>query len=218
MKIKLKGYGSDNLIVFFSGFSIGPSVFEKLESEKNDILYIYDYESIDEDFDISGYTKNYHNLYLISYSFGVYIAATLEGVRKVNFKRSIAVNGTLKPVSDFFGIPEAIFKGTLDKLDDEHLMKFYKRVFGSHYNEVSEILHFDGNKGKRELAAINVYLKSSRLVENIYDVAIIAEKDKIFPPENQINFWQNEVEKIIIKGEHFPFYSFTDFGEILSVS
>ncbi|MCA1926996.1 MAG: DUF452 family protein [Calditerrivibrio sp.] len=217
MNIELKDFGSKNLIIFFNGFSLNSSIFKRLEDGKQDILYINDYREIPLDLDLFLYIKNYRSINLIAYSFGVFIAASIKNICNIRFDRSIAINGTLRPVDNHFGIPENIFKGTLEGFDDKNLVKFYNRVFDENYNKVEEMLDFDTNKALKELKYINDYFKIGCLVENIFDKAIISSSDRIFPPQNQVSFWQNELEKVIVDGGHFPFFKFNSWGEILSV-
>lgn len=217
MKIELREFGSKELIIFFNGFSLNSSIFKRLEDGDYDILYINDYREIPSDLDLFSYTENYSSISLIAYSLGVFIAASIKNIFNIRIDKSLAINGTLKPVDNYFGIPENIFKGTMEGLNDKGIVKFYNRVFDDNYNKVEEMLDFDTNKAIQELRYINDYLQMGYLVKNIFDKAIISISDRIFPPQNQISFWQNELETIIIEGGHFPFFKFNSWGELLSV-
>ncbi len=209
---------NENLIIFFSGFMMNPEVFDFLSVENHDIFFIHDYRDfgLDESFfeDIESYFK----VNLVSFSLGVTIAAAVMKNLKKEFVDAIAINGTLKPINDFFGIPEKIFHGTLENLSEENLDKFYKRVFGAEYDAVKKNLIYDVDKAKEELSNILSFVQSNSLLENIYCKAFVSEDDKIFPPTNQMSFWQKEVNLIFLQGGHFPFHQFKSWDDILNVN
>ena len=68
---------------------------------------------------------------------------------------AIAINGTESPVDNSTGIPENIFKGTLETLDERNLRKFRMRMSGSHYKNLEGCFNTpDIDKLKSELEFI----------------------------------------------------------------
>ncbi|MGC9062882.1 DUF452 family protein [Calditerrivibrio sp.] len=215
MKIERVKRKKENLIIFFSGFMMNKELFDFLKMNNYDLFFIDDYRDFTIDESFSEDIESYFKVYLISFSLGVIAAADLLKGYKRYFNEAIAINGTLKPIDDFFGIPVNIFNGTLENLSDENLDRFYKRVFEKNYDLVNKYLSYDIEKAKAELISIKNLVDSGILVENIYTKAIISEDDRIFPPSNQISFWQREVKQIFVSGGHFPFYQFESWDDII---
>jgi biotin synthesis protein BioG len=217
MKVEKFTQKNENLIVFFSGFMMDPEIFDFLDRVGHDIFFIYDYRDFDIDNTIFEDVESYFKVDLISFSLGVSIAPHIMKNLSKDFSDSIAINGTLKPIDNYFGIPEKIFQGTLDNLSEENLDRFYKRVFGNNIEKFKKFLSYNVIKAKNELKSIQSFLQVNRLVENIYFKAIISEEDKIFPPSNQMSFWQHEVNVTFIPESHFLFGRFNKWSDILDV-
>ena len=116
--------GNSKLLLVFSGWAASPEVFRQLETEPDTDLWIcYDYRGMDfEGEALSGYRK----IRLVAWSLGVWAASVVFGKKPVS-SRTIAVNGTPCPVHDQWGIPETIFRGTLDNLTEEGMHRFNRR-------------------------------------------------------------------------------------------
>ncbi len=90
----------------------------------HDLLICYDYQDLNLDFDFSAY----RHIRLVAWSMGVWAAErALQGIR---LKSATAVNGTGLPCDDNFGIPDTIFKATLDNLTENTRLKFERRICG----------------------------------------------------------------------------------------
>lgn len=216
MRITHQETCSDRLIIFFNGFSLSEDLYEHLNKNTYDIMFVSDYRYIDTEYRFSGLTKKYTEINLVGYSLGVFVAASLPEIHKIRFNNCVAINGTLQPVDDHFGIPEKIFKGTIHNMNEKNLIKFYQRVFSEDYELLKDKLNVEPLKAKAELLNINEYISQNLLVENIYTKAIISRSDKIFPPTHQLNFWQDAVKTVIISGGHFPFMKFYSWDDLLS--
>lgn len=196
------------IILLFAGWSMDANPFRGLKINGYDLLVIWDYTDIE--FNPADLT-DYDEVIVAAWSFGVPAAASFINSSCIPISATIAINGTQHPVDDTLGIPEAIFKATLDNLSDENLTKFHRRMTGSRDCFNDFMLHHpdrDIDELREELRAIasreNVVIK--------WDTAIISESDRIIPPLNQHNAWEREALEIIqIKGAHLP-----DFQSILS--
>lgn len=215
MKTFFRNNDSDELILLFCGWGMDEKPFQPLNSSA-DILFFYDYSDLEFDFNFSKYKKTT----LITFSYGVFVAAMLKDfLPKCDVK--IAVNGTLKPVDDEFGIPHKIFTLTLENMTELTALKFREKLF----SEKSELSIFNKNlpnrdmqSSKDELAALKTYFSENPDLSFAYDKVIIGENDRIIPTKNQKNFWENNIcHKNIhnMGGGHFLFYKFGSFDEIV---
>lgn len=208
-----------NLIVFFAGWSFDNLPFAGIETNDYDVLFVYDYNDLEVPCDLKNFSQ-YESKTLITWSMGVFAAYEMRELF-IDFDCKIAINGTVTPVDDMFGIPAKMFELTLKHAAKGLEGKFYQNVFStadefSRYlvspvertteNRVSELENlYDLIKNKKE-----------QEYEKFYDFAIVSEVDKIIPSKNQIaSHKKNNVEVITLPYGHFPFYKFTNWDEII---
>ena len=189
MQTYLRNNNSEELIIFFCGWGMDEKPFHPLKSD-SDILFLFDYIEADNslDFDFTKYKKTS----LIAFSYGVFMAGYLKDVLP-SCDLKIAVNGTLKPVDEEFGIPEKIFTLTLENMTELSALKFREKLFA----EKSALSVFNKNlpnrdmkSSKDELAALKNYFLKNKYIDFEYNKAIIAETDRIIPTKNQKNYWK----------------------------
>lgn len=211
----LNKQNNKDLIIFFAGWSFDETPFKFLDCGDCDVVIIYDYNSIElPKIDFS----NYEKVNLLAWSMGVFVAYLLKE-KLPDFIKKIAINGTVKPVDDDFGIPQKPFLLTLRHAKTGLEGKFYQNIFDK--NEEYE--KYTKTPVKRSIANRESELKS--LYEKIkntkidytkfYDKALISANDKIIPTKNQINFWRNNAEIEMLESGHFPYYNFKSWNEIL---
>ena len=184
--------GNGRLILIFGGWSTEPSFYKDLTIEGWDILAVTSYT--DFQFPLS-LLEEYHTVVLFAWSLGVIASYNCIPKEKISF--AIAINGTICPVSDEYGIPEEIFKGTKDYLTERNLIKFRKRMCGPDYEDVKD--RFSQNpdiaKLKKELQFIEDYSKAASTLEGkgtegkYFNRVYISEEDRIFPSSNQLREW-----------------------------
>lgn len=214
MKTYFRDNKSNNLIVFLLGWGFDEKPFEPLESSDSDVLFVYDYSSLELDFDFSKYEKKI----LVAFSYGVFMASVIKD-KLPGFDRKIAISGTLKPIDKEFGIPPKIFDLTLSSVSDESMKKFYSRMFDNNLDDeyFSENLpDRDSESCKIELSKIKKYFEEFSNETYNFDKAIVPTGDKIIPAKNQLNFWKNTNIKEVNAG-HFLFYKFHDFKDIIEL-
>ena len=203
MKYKwLNDKGNSELIVFFNGWGMDESIVKHLNPRNNDILMFYDYNSLITDFDFNMLDK-YSQKYLISWSMGVMIATLFD----IKYDKKIAINGTLKPISNDYGIPERIYELTLKGLSEEGVKKFLNNMFFEPHTEPEVKRSFENQKG--ELEALKTYKSNYNFK---YDKVIISKHDKIIPAKNQQAFWGISPN---IESGHAPFGLFESWEELL---
>ena len=145
---------------------------------------------------------NYVEVVVLAWSLGVHAAELALRETTLPLTLTIAVNGTPSPISDTEGIPESIFRLTAERLTEQSLVKFRRRMGAS-----------DMPRGSRTIEALRRELLNfpSEKVEFRWDRAVISTDDKIFPPENQRRAWTGRAEITEIEGSHTPdFHSIID--------
>lgn len=195
----LRRDNSTRLIAVFLGWAMDHRPFAGLYRPGYDLVLVWDYS--DPVLDCAQWLE-YEEIVVVGWSMGVYFSTLLpeEVERKVT--RRIAVNGTLTPMHDSTGIPEAIFMGTLRGLNERNLEKFYFRVCGSRevYNA------FMANRPGRDLEQLRAELASMASLPEArakFDLALVSDSDAIFPPENQRRAWHT-VHIETLPGAHLP--------------
>ncbi len=209
------------LIVFFAGWSFDYNSFRCIKSEDYDVLMIYDYNDLtvpQELKNLSGYSEKH----LVAWSMGVYVAYKLKALFQ-EFDSRIAVNGTVTPIDDNYGIPDKIFGLTLKHARKGLEGKFYQNVF----NNEDEYETFNIMPIKRSIDnRVSELENLQRLIKNdkdtgyvkFYDWAAVGCNDKIIPPVNQVASHEKNgvpVYQILDVG-HFPFFSYcVDWNDVL---
>ena len=112
------------VIIFFNGWGMDESVMKHLNYGSYDVLMFYDYNTLDTDFDFKSLEK-YEKKYLIAWSMGVMTASLFD----INYDRKIAINGTLKPIDNNYGIPERIYDLTIRGFNEKGRERFIKSMF-----------------------------------------------------------------------------------------
>ena len=126
-----KKQNRERLIIFFNGWGCDEKPFTQLQFGNYDFLMCNNYlqtnsiplELIDE-------IKAYKEVNLIAWSMGVCIANSLFQCTDIIFNNKVAINGTLLPIDDLNGIPENIYNGTLENLNEQTINKFFLRMCG----------------------------------------------------------------------------------------
>lgn len=216
----LNKQNNKNLIVFFAGWSFDENPFKGFEFDESDVLFVYDYNELTMPEDLAN-IKGYENKTLIAWSMGVFTAYLLKDLF-ADFNHKIAVNGTVTPVDNDFGIPVKMFELTLKHAEKGLEGKFYQNVF---LNE-KEFERYSKNPVQRpidnrvsELENLYDLIKNTNIeYGKFYDFAIVSDFDKIIPPKNQINSHEkNNTPVVTLKSGHFPFYNFSNLKEIINV-
>lgn len=216
---QLNKQNNKNLIVFFAGWSFDEKPFGKLVCGGFDILFIYDYNELNLPKELEN-LQNYEHKYLLAWSMGVFVAYEFRKLFE-DFDYKIAINGTITPVDNEFGIPVKMFELTLKHAAIGLAGKFYQNVFkNSEEFEMYSKSQVQRTIENRVSELENLYniikMKDYKKAESFYDCAIVSDFDKIIPPKNQIASHQKNNELIItLPFGHFPFYNFTSWSEII---
>ncbi len=221
MRIAWQRGSGDDLLVFCNGWGMDETVVAHL-GFAGDVVVLSDFTSLYSDklpADLVSALAAAPRRLLIAWSMGVWVAPQLFACSgPVSFARRVAVNGTLRPVDDEFGIPIRLFRGTLEQFDETTRRGFYRRMCGS--RAVEEM--FAARQPQRSLDSqrqeLDFYWQHRSIrPENCYDTAVIATKDRIVPTANLRRFWQGAdgVQPVEIGGGHFPFSALSRWEQLL---
>jgi biotin synthesis protein BioG len=208
----------NRLILFFCGWANDPHPFLKLKDDACDVLMFYDYRNFETDLDIKAIVAGYEETHVLAWSIGVFVANTL--LQNIPLISATAVNGTLKAIDDHFGIPPAIFEGTIQNFSERNRDKFFRRMCVN----PEAIAYFSENKPQRELQeqleelqTLQNEVMNAKPQHNIFDSAIIGRQDSVFPPQNMIHFWTETIGKenlIILDAPHFLFNQYKRLSDL----
>ncbi len=204
-----------NLIIFFSGWGSDYRIISIDESHtyESDIFVVWDYTDLN--YKIPDFSM-YDSISIIAWSFGVWNADLILSQSSINYKKVIAINGTLFPIDDNKGIPESIFAGTLDTLNEDNLNRFYRRMCGSK-SKFTEFINC--HKPERDIESLRQELKETglRYTSNTHlnsikwDKAIIGKNDNIFPYKNQMSSWSEYCQNNFIEIQETEDSHFTEY-------
>ncbi len=210
----------NNILIFCNGWGMDSEPVKHLASNSYDVLMLYDYTSLESTIDVAEIIDTYKTTSLISWSMGVWAGQQIFNGMQQHLTNLIAINGTLCPIDDEYGIPEKTVRGTLKNLDEKQRLKFYYRMC----RDRDLYKKFIKNQPKRTVADQKQELKS--LLENanckaletpVYKRAIVATDDYIIPTQNQLQFWTEKIVKRV-DGSHFLFYAYTSWDELLEMA
>jgi pimeloyl-[acyl-carrier protein] methyl ester esterase len=209
-----------NLIVFCNGWGMDGFPFRSMVSIEYDVYMLHDYRQLDKIPDIDGLAENYEQVILISWSMGVWVGQKLFSDKRHLFHRTIAINGTLCPIDDRFGIPTKVFDATMVGYGESARLKFYKRMC----REKTNLNTFLKKQPRRtledqgeELAALKKMVDCIPADESIYKEIIISESDWIVPSANQFDFWQGKLVTSV-SGFHYLFNLWQSWDHLLNFS
>lgn len=218
MKIdKIRNQRGDKLLLVFAGWSVSPDLFRHLEGpdEDSDLWICYDYRDLTFEEGLSAYQE----INLIAWSLGVWAAAVVLRGKETTVNEAIAVNGTLCPVHDTWGIPETIFRGTLDNVTEEGIRRFNRRMYGK--REIQQACEPADARAldeiRDELQQLYLAIRKDGLAaasSPLYKRALISSADRIFPAQNLRAFWQDRLPVTEVDAPHFPFYLWKHWEEI----
>lgn len=201
MKYKwLNKQNNEELIIFFNGWGMDESVVNHLNPTNYDIIMLYDYNNLEFDWSI---ISNYSKKHIVAWSMGV-MCATLFNLEIVS---ATAINGTLKPIDNEFGIPNRIYDLTVRGFNLKGRERFINSMFDK--SEDLPIVNREFEEQKSELSALKNYHAN---IDFKYNKVFISDNDKIIPTKNQEAFWG--ISSNLHSG-HCPFKLFKSWSELL---
>ena len=192
-----------------------------------DLLALYDYRDLEQSDDLADLPwDSYEAVTIVAWSLGVWAAEQVVPHWSIlpTKQRLIAVAGSPYPMHDQWGIPKQIFVGTLEGLTDENRQRFNRRMCGGmRYKLLYDILSERPTTELRdELQAVYDSLAIPEASESTphtrlaWDLAIIGERDQIFPAKNLSTLWKavNVPTLLLPDGYHYLFDLWQSWSEL----
>jgi len=210
----------NELIVFFNGWGMDHHPIELLTTNSYDVLVFSNYTGFHLPEDFAQTISRYEKTYLICWSFGVWAAQQLFFDKKKQFAGCIAINGTLKPINDDFGIPVTFFHATLKNYSKSVQERFYRRMCRQS-NVYDLFMSLQPQRPiddqRKELQSLADMIQQNNGADSIFDEVIISSDDRIIPTMNQQAFWKEQGDISIIDGCHFPFTNWQRWDDIVDL-
>jgi len=201
------------LLLFFNGWGMDDTLFSEWAAPEFDVMTVCDYTTCESLPDLSGYAE----LHLAAWSLGVRAAAEVLAGAPYRFESATAFNGTLRSVDAEYGIPPAVFAGTVANWGDEHARDhFFRRLAGrAEFRRPAR----SWESQRDELAALETRFSASPVPPNPFRTAWIGGRDRIIPAAAQRNFWGGEPVAVVglPDAPHDLFAAFRSFGEVADV-
>lgn len=207
------------LIIFCNGWGMDANPFLPLGANDYDVLMLFDYNDLTLDEDPELLFQHYQRTYLVSWSMGVWVGQQIFQPWSHRLQGAMAINGTLCPIDDQFGIPGQLYGATLERYSAASRLKFYRRMCRDHQAFDTFLQHQPARSVENqrlELEALQSQVSCQVALEAIYTKVLIADQDLVVPAANQIAFWQGQ-ESLQLKGAHFLFYRWNSWDELMDM-
>jgi pimeloyl-[acyl-carrier protein] methyl ester esterase len=208
---------SNKLIFFCNGWGMDEHPLTPLESHEWNVLMFYDYTDLTLDQDLHKLVDEYQEIVLIAWSMGVWVGQQLFYPFLRDLTASLAINGTLCPIDDQFGIPEDVVRATLANLDENQRLKFYLRMCRErvlYRNFLDNQPQRSVESQRKELAVLLEIARCHSSEKSIYEYVLVSEQDRIMPTKNQLSCWPDKIVRRV-DGSHFLFYAYGSWDEIV---
>lgn len=205
------------LIIFCNGWGMDAAPFQPLDAREYDVLMLSEYSDMGLDCDLASLFEQYQKTYLVSWSMGVWVGQQIFQPWSHCLQAAIAINGTLCPIHDQFGIPVQLYGATLEQFSAASRLKFYRRMCRERqafdvFVEHQPCRSFENQR--LELAALQRQVSCQPAEDAIYTRVLIADRDLVVPTGNQSSFWQGR-EIRLVEGSHFLFYGWESWDELM---
>ncbi|WP_277121815.1 alpha/beta fold hydrolase [Bacteroides ndongoniae] len=188
------------LLLFFAGWAADETPFSHYRPQGMDFMLCYDYRTLNFDASLlQGYTE----IHVVGWSMGVWAASHVVPTLGLNIGSSTAINGTPFPIDERRGIPPVIFRGTLEGLTGASLHKFLRRMCAdsaAFRDFLSRTPRRPLEEVRDELDCIARQYAGQPQPTLKWTEAIVGSNDRIIPPANQLNAW-NELGTVAMQTE-----------------
>jgi len=206
------------LIFFCNGWGMDEHPFRPLASHEWNVLMFYDYADLSVGQNLGRLIGEYNEVILMAWSMGVWVGQRLFSPFSKELAVAIAINGSLCPIDDQFGIQKDIIQATHAHLNEKQRLKFYARMCKDrtlYRNFLSNQPQRSVESQKTELGVLlNSIEETASGRKSIYDCVFVSEHDYIMPTKNQLNYWPEKIVHLV-DGSHFPFYAYKSWDEIV---
>lgn len=263
----------EKLILVFAGWGVDEKVFSHLTTQNYDVIILFNYTEfklkecsqlhctvgvLHQHCPVYRIFDQYKEINIIAWGVGVWAATvqfgnylnhlepvskfkTLRLLRKI--KKTVAINGTLCPISNIWGIQQDVFDNMIVNLETDvknkctcetsnHLHQFNLKTCGQQtvYEQYKTIAPQRGLEDiLNELKSIRDHFVFNNTI--FWSKTIIANQDIIIPAKNQIRFWSeyklgvdwpnkrnfnlHDFSIEYIDAPHYPFFQWKKWDEII---
>ncbi len=208
------------LIIFCNGWGMDHHPFLGLDTSSADVFILSDYRRFELPIDMGELGETYESIELLGWSFGVWAAQQLFYEWRDRLGSCIAINGTLQPIDDRYGIPHQFFNATREQFSDSVLDRFYRRMCRPRQILDAFLEHKPARTVEdlaEELEALSRLVRSGVETTSIFGAAVISSEDLIIPTRHQLNFWRGRCRIIELEGCHFPFGNWSGWADIVDL-
>lgn len=213
--------GATRLLVFFQGWGMDEAVFPFADDPALDLALLFDYQDLVIPGELQNLVPDYAEIYLAGWSMGVWVLSRVLPSLSLTPQMTIAINGTLSPIHENYGINPEIFDATLNALDHRGRDKFIRRMFASHadFERFAPLMPRRLLESqKEELAALKKFiLENPEPSASAFTHIIITQNDRIIPTPSQQRFWEekSDLTPLLLPGGHYPFFNWKTWRELL---
>lgn len=203
----IKKDGKRDLLVIALGWGASKEVIaNQVYDDSYDVVTFCDYKQFDVD--VQQVIAGYENLYLFSWSFGVWASEQLFA--NVNFVRAIAAGGTPRPIDRKYGIDPRVFDLTLKGIMTEGVAQFVIRMSGKHLKKYLNNFSVRSLQDcQEELSILNKVGRVEYTPTIKWSEMLGLELDLIFPARSIKNYCLDfNIKYTLVKG--LPHYMFTE--------
>lgn len=203
---------AQNLIVFFAGWGCDEKQFVNLKDAKSNVLILFDYQNLELNFDFAKYNK----ISLIAYSAGVFVASIM-GNKLPRFEKKIAVCGNPYLFDEKWGLNKKTVE-MLEKIDLNNYLDFRREYMVETDEEYEEYNRLQSLRSiescQQELDKLKYFYETNKSkIKSEFDGVLLAENDRLFRLEAQLEFYKNKA-KVIPMTRHHIFFMFTSFEQM----
>ncbi len=209
----VEGRRGRRLILFFAGWGMDASVFAQLSKPGYDLIVVYDYRTLEFDMET---LDGYDEICVLAWSLGVWHADRfISDNPHLPFTRTVAVNGTLAPIDDDFGIPPRVYDLTSALPDNNSLLKFYRRICGGQAAMsvlMPRMPQRPLDELRDELLAVRSRIPADKTIDTAnWDEIYLSDADLIFPFENMKAAWMAASRRVRIMRDAHHAIDFSRF-------
>lgn len=196
-------------IYFFNGWGMDENVLSHVLNTSD-----YEFEIVNFPYKINmSEIAGYKEIIFIAWSFGVYyLNRFLDEHKNIKYKKAIAINGAVETIGEY-GINPKMFDLTLNTLNPENLLKFYKNM------DIDENFKTSSKKFEVIKEELKYFKENYKIYLNHINYYIIGKYDRIIESKRQEKYCKERglAHKILDFG-HYPFSYFKDLKDIVEYS
>lgn len=201
---------NQSLLIFFNGWGMDENPILPFAPTDRDLLIISDYRILDFEY-LFGLVDNYSQIDVMAWSMGILAAQEALADQRLSTKChfSLAINSTLQPIHDEYGISIDVYELMLAEFSTS-LGTFYK---GMCLRDLPFFLaHKPTRTAESQLEELElIFSRKSELKEenSLFDAVLMCRGDKIIPYKSQKKYWRDRAS-LNLPLPHYPFRKWSD--------